>query len=65
MSWIFIGTLLGALVTSTHDNREACEGKAVVLREKGVSGSCHNETSSINLTGTVYYGTTSTITRPR
>lgn len=50
MNWIFVGTLLGALVTSTHDNREACEGKAVVLREKGVAGRCE-EAPRAGITG--------------
>lgn len=42
MSWIFIGLLLGSSVTSQHDSREACEGRAVILREKGVAGKCHD-----------------------
>lgn len=40
MKYIFIGMLLNALVTSEHDNREACEGRATLLREKGVVGKC-------------------------
>jgi hypothetical protein len=40
MKWILIGTLLGSLVTSTHETREACEGRAVLLREKGVIAKC-------------------------
>lgn len=52
MNWIFIGTLLGALVTSQHATREACEGKAVVLREKGVIGKCEDRAPDWT-----YYGT--------
>lgn len=40
MNWILIGTLLGSIVTSQHDTREACEGRLVVLKEKGVAGEC-------------------------
>ena len=40
MNWIFIGLLLGSTVTSQHDTREACEGRRVVLAEKGVNGKC-------------------------
>lgn len=40
MNWIYIGLLAGSLVTSTHDNKEACEGRAVTLKEKGVIGKC-------------------------
>lgn len=40
MQWLLIGTLLGSIVTSNHDTKEACEGRAVVLREKGVSVQC-------------------------
>jgi hypothetical protein len=41
MSWILVGIIGGSLITSTFDNREACEGRAVVLREtKGVVAKC-------------------------
>lgn len=41
MNWIFIGLLAGSLVTSGHDTREACEGRAVIAKEKGVErGKC-------------------------
>lgn len=40
MNWIFIGILAGSLVTSTHNDKEACEGRAVTLKEKGVVGKC-------------------------
>lgn len=33
MNWICIGLIAGSLVTSLHDNKEACEGRAVSLRE--------------------------------
>lgn len=40
MNWILIGYLAGSLVTSTHETREACEGRAVILKEKSVSAKC-------------------------
>ena len=40
MTFIFYGWLLGSIVTSQHDTREQCEGRAVLLREKGVTGEC-------------------------
>ncbi len=40
MKYLLIGTLLGSLVSSEHENREACEGRAVILREKGASVQC-------------------------
>jgi hypothetical protein len=41
MAWILIGLLGGSLITSLHDTREACEGRAVVLREtKGLVAKC-------------------------
>lgn len=46
MSWIYVGLLAGSLVTSTHDNKEACEGRGVTLKEKGVLGKCVEMTSS-------------------
>lgn len=35
--YILIGVLLGSMVTSTHDTREQCEGRKVILSEKGVT----------------------------
>lgn len=41
MNWIFIGLLAGSLVTSAHDTREACEGRAVIAKENKVErGKC-------------------------
>jgi hypothetical protein len=40
MNWICIGMLAGSLITSTHDTREACEGRAVILREAKASAKC-------------------------
>lgn len=40
MSWIFIGTLLGSLVTSSHDTEEACRGRLAMLAKKDVVGQC-------------------------
>lgn len=41
MDWAFVGLILGSLVTSQHSSKEACEGRRVVLAEKGVIGECH------------------------
>lgn len=40
MTWFLIGWLLGTPISDHFDKREACEGRAVVLREKGFSGKC-------------------------
>jgi hypothetical protein len=40
MNWICIGMLAGSLITSTHETREACEGRAVILREAKASAKC-------------------------
>ena len=51
--YIFVGLLLGSLVTSHHDTKEACEGRRVTLAEKGVVGRC--VLPNDGLVGT-YYG---------
>lgn len=51
--YILIGILLGSIVTSTHDSREACEGRKTILAEKGVVAECKAiNSSSGTLTGT-------------
>ena len=40
MNWICVGMLAGSLITSLHDNKEACEGRAVTLRESKVTAMC-------------------------
>lgn len=40
MNWIIIGTLLGSIVTSQHATREDCEGRKVLLTEKGAVVKC-------------------------
>lgn len=40
MSWILIGVIAGSLVVSGHDTKEACEGRAVTLREQKVTVKC-------------------------
>ena len=40
MDWILIGILAGSIVTSGHPTREACEGRAVILREQKASARC-------------------------
>lgn len=50
MKYIFIGILLNSLVTSTHDNEEACKGREAMLKEKGVIGQCVKEPSNSSFT---------------
>jgi hypothetical protein len=54
MKTILIGMLLGSLVTSEHDGREACEGRKAMLAEKGVTSlQCvAPPVSSLSSTGT-------------
>lgn len=40
MEYLLIGTLLGSIITSEHKDREACEGRAVMLREAKASVQC-------------------------
>lgn len=54
MTWIFTGLLLGSIVTSSHDSREACEGRAVLLKEKGVNGKCVEMIQFLNSNGIFY-----------
>jgi hypothetical protein len=52
MNWILIGILSGMLVTGHFEDREACEGKLVVVREqiKGLSAQCVERPDSIRMT---------------
>jgi hypothetical protein len=52
--YVLIGMLLGSIVTSTHDNREACEGRRVVLAEKNVVAECKSMTNYSTSTGNTY-----------
>lgn len=69
MNWVFIGLLGGSLVTSTHDTREACEGRAVMMREQKVErGRCY-EMPPYGLTitsgtNTLCYSNSCTLTMP-
>lgn len=47
MNWICIGLIAGSLITSLHDNKEACEGRAVTLREAKASAKCVEMPSQI------------------
>lgn len=47
MKYIFIGSLLGSIVTSSHDNEEACKGREVMLKDKGVIGQCVKENQNL------------------
>lgn len=40
MKYILIGYLLGSFIHSEHDTREACEGRAVILREAKATAKC-------------------------
>lgn len=50
MKYIFIGFILNSLVTSIHDNEEACKGREAMLRDKGVIGQCVKESITSSLT---------------
>lgn len=39
-TWMIIGLLLNSTITSQHQNREECEGRAAMLREKGAYVRC-------------------------
>ncbi len=58
MTWVLVGLLGGSLLTSEHQTREACEGRAVILREKGAQAKCVElGSSSSNLTYQIYPST--------
>lgn len=40
MKWILIGVLAESLIASGHETREACEGRAVLLREQKAAVKC-------------------------
>lgn len=40
MNWIAIGLVAGSLVTSLHDNKEACEGRVATLRDSKILAKC-------------------------
>lgn len=51
MMYILVGILLGSMVTSSHDSREACEGRKTLLAEKGViSLECKIATNNTGVT---------------
>ena len=39
-TWLFVGTLFGAAVFSTHVSQEDCYGKKLLLAKAGVTGDC-------------------------
>lgn len=61
MSWILVGTLLGSVITSSHDTREACEGRAVLLREKNAGAKCVEMPSGYSGTITLTPGSNITL----
>jgi hypothetical protein len=52
--YVLIGILLGSIVTSVHDSREACEGRRVVLAEKNVVAECKSMNNYTSSTGNTY-----------
>jgi hypothetical protein len=40
VKWILIGVLAESLISSGHETREACEGRAVLLREQKAAVKC-------------------------
>lgn len=45
MKYILIGSLLGSLITSSHDGEELCKGRKAMLQEKGAVVECYKEPS--------------------
>lgn len=60
MKYILIGQLLGSFLHSEHDSREACEGRAVLLREQKAIVQCVVAPSNLtySTTGTICMGVT-------
>ena len=56
-TWIVIGVIAGSLVVSEHKDREACEGRAVILREQKVTAKCVELGSGLTSTGTIQFNT--------
>lgn len=56
MQWVLIGTLAGSLITSLHDTREACEGRAVILREQKVAVKCVEMPGGLSVSTTLCGG---------
>lgn len=40
MKWILVGYMLNTLLAQSFDTREACEGRAVLLREAKATAKC-------------------------
>lgn len=40
MKWILVGYILNTLISQGFDTREACEGRAVLLREQKAVAKC-------------------------
>lgn len=51
MSWLCIGVLAGSLLISQHADKEACEGRAVTLREKGAAAKCVEAPQNVTSSG--------------
>lgn len=56
MNFILIGILAGSLIVSGHETREACEGRAVLLREQKAAVKClEAPRSTTGATSTMYF----------
>lgn len=55
MNWICIGLLAGSLVTSLHENEEACRGRQAMQSKAGATSDCYKMPSK-GLFGTSYSG---------
>ena len=54
MSWILVGYIASTLIAQSFDTREACEGRAVVLREAKALVKCVEAPLQVGVTS---YGT--------
>ena len=46
MNWICVGFLAGSIIASGHETKEACEGRAVTLRESKAIVKCVEVTNA-------------------
>lgn len=54
MNWILIGIIGGSLIVSSHDSREACEGRAAILREQKAAVKCVDVPTYNSNSGLIY-----------
>jgi hypothetical protein len=54
MEYVMIAIVAGSLVSSLHPNKEACEGRAAMVREAAkVAAECVKAPGQLNVTGSM------------